>query len=152
MKICLISSSGGHLSQLKELLKIMSEKEYFIVTEENDVNKQLIHSHKVYFLHQQERKSLRFFYTFSTNIFRSLRIVIKEKPDVIITTGAGAVIPLSILGKLFGAKLIFIESFAKIKTPTLTGRILYNFADKFYIQWEDLRKYYPKAEYRGTIY
>lgn len=152
MKICLISSSGGHLSQLKELIKVVKDKEYFIVTEKNLVNLSLQKSHRVYFLNQQERKSPKFLFDFVTNLLKSCFIVLKERPQLIITTGAGAVIPLAIFGKLMGAKLVFIESFAKIDSPTLTGRILYKFADRFYIQWEELRKHYPNATYRGTIY
>ena len=52
----------------------------------------------------------------------------------------------------FGKKLIFIESYAKVKTPTLTGKLLYPFADRFYVQWRELLEYYPKAQYVGGIY
>lgn len=152
MKICLISSSGGHLSQLKELLKIVKDDDYFMVTEENLVSQSLKASHRVYFLKQQERKSIRFPFVFIANILKSIFILIRERPQLIITTGAGAVIPLCIIGKIFGAKLVFIESFAKINSPTITGKILYKFADRFYIQWEELKEYYPNATYRGTIY
>ena len=79
-------------------------------------------------------------------------ILLIEKPDVVITTGALSVIPLCVLSKVFKKKLIFIESFAKISSPTLTGKFLYKFADEFYIQWEELKKYYPKAIYKGGIY
>lgn len=152
MKICLVSSSGGHLSQLKELIKVVKDKDYFIVTEKNLVNLPLQKSHRAYFLNQQERKSAKFLFDFITNLLKAFFILVKERPQLIITTGAGAVIPLAILGKLMGAKLVFIESFAKIDSPTITGRILYKFADRFYIQWEELRKHYPNAIYRGTIY
>ncbi|MGM0877129.1 MAG: PssD/Cps14F family polysaccharide biosynthesis glycosyltransferase [Bacillota bacterium] len=152
MKICLISSSGGHLAQLKQLLPIAQEHELFIVTEKNKSTASLEKNFKTYFLNQQERKNISFIWDFSSNIFKSISIVLKEKPDVIISTGAGAVIPLCFFGKLFNSKVIFIESFAKINSPTITGRIIYKFADRFYIQWEELREYYPKAEYKGVIY
>jgi UDP-N-acetylglucosamine:LPS N-acetylglucosamine transferase len=152
MKICLISSSGGHLAQLKQLLPIAKEHEFFIVTEKNKSTASLEKNFKTYYLNQQERKNISFFLDFSSNILKSISIVIKEKPDVIISTGAGAVIPLCFFGKLFNAKVIFIESFAKINSPTITGRIIYKFADRFYIQWEELREYYPKAKYKGVIY
>lgn len=61
-------------------------------------------------------------------------------------------IPICLIAKLFGKKLIYIESFAKINSPTLSGKMLYRFADRFYIQWESMRKYYPKAIYCGSIY
>lgn len=79
-------------------------------------------------------------------------MVIVERPDVIITTGVLAMIPLSLLVKLFGGKLIYIESFAKVSSPTETGKFLYRFADQFYVQWEPMKQFYPDAIYLGGIY
>ena len=77
---------------------------------------------------------------------------LREQPDVVISTGALAVIPFCLMAKLFGKKLIFIESFAKVNSGNLTGKFLYHFADRFYVQWESMLKVYPKAIYRGGIY
>ena len=71
---------------------------------------------------------------------------------MIISTGVLATVPLCLVCKLFGKKLIFIESYAKVKTPTLTGKLLYPFADRFYVQWQELLEFYPKARYVGGIY
>ena len=73
-------------------------------------------------------------------------------PDVIISTGALAAVPLMIWTKIFGGKVVYIESFAKIDSPNISGKIAYRFADQFYIQWESMRKFYPKAIYKGGIY
>ena len=151
LKVCLISSTGGHLAQLKQLLPIMSEYEYFLVTEKNKTISSS-ENYKTYFLMQQERKNVLFLFVFITNIILSLYFLMKERPQVIISTGAGAVLPLCFFGKLLGKKIIFIESFAKITSPTITGRLIYKFADKFYVQWKDMLRYYPNAEYRGRIY
>ena len=77
---------------------------------------------------------------------------LKERPDVVVSTGALAVIPFCLIAKLFRRKLVFIESFAKVTSGNLTGRFLYRFADRFYVQWESMLKVYPKAVYRGGIY
>ena len=71
---------------------------------------------------------------------------------MVICTGVLAMVPLCLLSKLFGKRLLFIESYAKVKTPTLTGRLLYPLADRFYVQWQELLKFYPKAVYLGGIY
>ena len=49
-------------------------------------------------------------------------------------------------------KLIYIESFAKVNSPTLSGKLLYKFADVFYVQWESMIDIYPKARFIGYIY
>ena len=86
------------------------------------------------------------------NTFRSLGIIIKERPKVMITTGVLAIVPLALLMKLFGGKLIYLESFAKVTSKTLSGKLLYRFADRFYVQWEEMLKLYPNAIYKGGIY
>lgn len=76
----------------------------------------------------------------------------KEKPDVVICTGVLAMIPICLISKLMGKKLIYIESFAKVTSPTETGKLLYKFADRFYVQWKPMLKFYPNAVYLGGIY
>ncbi len=81
----------------------------------------------------------------------SAYIAITEKPDVIITTGAGVVVFFCIFAKLLGAKLIYIESMAKVTEPSLTARLLYPFTDMFLVQWPELLKFFPRAEYLGRL-
>ena len=88
----------------------------------------------------------------AVNALRSLKFLLAEQPDVVICTGALATVPLCLIAKLLQKKLVFIESFAKVTTPTLTGRLLYHFADRFYIQWPQLREHYPQAVYVGGIF
>lgn len=149
-KICFIASSGGHFEQLMMLKPIMKKYRSFIVTEKT--NYSVNTDQKVYYLKQVNRHEVEFILLMILNSFKSLKIFLKEKPDVIISTGALSVIPICVIGKVFGKKIIFIESFAKITSPTLTGRFIYKFADRFYIQWESLRKFYPNAINKGGIY
>jgi beta-1,4-N-acetylglucosaminyltransferase len=152
MKICLISSSGGHLSQLKELLPIVKDYEIFIITEKNDTTLNLKDKYKLRYLKQQNRKSFSFIPTLVSNLLLSAIYYLKERPDIVISTGAGACIPTLLLGKLLRSKIIFIESIAKIDTPTISGKIVYKFADAFYVQSEKLLSHYPRGKYKGTIY
>lgn len=69
-----------------------------------------------------------------------------------ICTGALAAVPVCLLCKLMGKKLVYIESFAKVTAPSQTGKLLYRFADRFYIQWPELRAVYPKAVYQGGVF
>lgn len=85
------------------------------------------------------------------NIWQSFWLVVKDRPELVISTGAGMVVPTCIIGKLLGAKLVFIETAARVTTPSRTGMFLYRFADEFYVQWEPLLKVYPKARYGGVL-
>ncbi|MEY9868468.1 beta-1,4-N-acetylglucosaminyltransferase [Peribacillus sp. B2I2] len=151
MKICFAASSGGHLEQLMMLYPIMKKNKSFILTEKTIYNfnaKDI----KTYSLSQINRHEFLFLIKLIIIITQSLIIFLKEKPDVVISTGALATVPICLLAKIFRKKIIFIESFSKINSPTITGRIMYKVADLFLIQWEELKKFYPNAIYGGGIY
>lgn len=150
-KICFTASSGGHFEQLMMLKPLMDKYDSFIVTEKTGYSV-IKDDRQVYYLKQVNRHEKTFIFKMIANIFTSLNIFIKERPDVIISTGALATIPMCILSKLFRKKVIFIESFAKVTSPTLTGKLIYKFADQFYVQWEQMKEYYPNAIFKGGIY
>lgn len=151
MKLCFAASSGGHFEQIAMLKPLMEKYPSFIVTEKT-MYEAGIKGQKMYYLYQVNRKDKMFFFLLLLNAIKSLGIIIKEKPDVVITTGVLAMIPICLLCKLFRKKVIYIESFAKVSSPTETGRLMYKFADRFYIQWESMKKFYPKAINMGGIY
>ena len=150
-KVCFAASSGGHFEQLLMLKPLMAKYESCVVTEKTsyDIN---LKDYRVYYMHQVNRKEFFFMFWMFVNAFKSLKILVKEKPDVVITTGVLAVIPLCLLAKMWGKILIYIESFAKITSPTQTGKFLYKYADRFYVQWESMKEFYPNAIYLGGIY
>ena len=107
-KVCFAASSGGHFEQLSMLKPLMDEYDSFVVTEET-AYKATIKDEKMYYLHHVNRKEWTMPIWMVVNAFKSLKMVMVEKPDVIITTGVLAVIPLCLLTKLFGGKLLYIE-------------------------------------------
>ena len=86
------------------------------------------------------------------NAFHSVFLFFKFRPDVIVTTGANTCVPLCYMGFIFRKKVIYIESFAKQEGKTLSGKLVYPIATHFIVQWESMKKYYPKAIYIGGIY
>lgn len=150
-KICFIASTGGHFEQLMMLKPLMDKYESFIVTEKTGYSV-IKDDRKIYYLKQVNRHEKTFIFKMIANTLSSLNIFLKEKPEVIISTGALASVPICLLSKIFRKKVIFIESFAKINSPTLTGKLIYKFADRFYVQWEEMKKFYPNAIYKGGIY
>lgn len=150
-KICFTASSGGHFEQLMMLKPLMDKYDSFIVTEKTGYSV-IKDDRKVYYLNQVNRQEKTFIFKIINNTFKSFKIFFKEKPDVIISTGALATIPMCIFAKILKKKIIFIESFAKVTSPTLTGKLVYKFADQFYVQWEQMKEHYPNAIYKGGIY
>lgn len=151
MKICFTASSGGHLDELMMLEPIIKEHNSYIFTEKTSYQPKQT-KYKTYYTNQINRKGKRFFIRFLVLWLYSFFNILKERPDVIITTGALVTYPLCVIGRFFGIKIIFIESISRIKSPTLTGKKMYKIADSFIVQWEELLEIYPEAIYGGGIF
>lgn len=146
-KLCLISSSGGHYEQLKMLAPLSKKYNIIWVTENTDYQ-----TKANYFLKQTSPNKFTNFFIMNINLIISIKLWIKEKPDYIITTGTLTPLPTLLLAKIFRKKIIYIETIARVHGGTRAGRLMYKHADLFIIQWETLRKVYPKAVYGGSIY
>lgn len=151
IKICFAASSGGHYEQLLMLKPLMKKYDSFVITEKTLYQTKEA-DERTYYIKQVNRREIMFLPRMLVNMVLSLKIYLKEKPDVIICTGVLAMIPICLIGKAMGKKLIYIESFAKVTSATLSGKLLYKFADEFYVQWRQMLAVYPKAKYLGGIY
>lgn len=150
-KIVFAASSGGHFEQIM-MLKPMMEKYNSILVTEKTKYQVVGNDIKTYYLRQINRREVLFVPKLIMNTITSIRILHKEKPNVMITTGVLAIIPLALLMKIRKGKLIYIESFAKVTSKTLSGKLLYKHADQFYVQWPQMLELYPNAIYKGGIY
>ena len=152
-KVMFICSVGGHLTQMLRLKSIFNNYNYLLVTEKTDVTKDLKKDYNIkYFKYCNGKKFFSYLFTNIINTFNSIFTFIKFRPDVIVSTGANTSVPMCYLGKIFGKKVIFIESFAKSRGKTLSGKLVYPIATIFVVQWESMLEYYPKAKFWGGIY
>ncbi|MDF2943014.1 MAG: polysaccharide biosynthesis protein [Herbinix sp.] len=150
-KICFIASSGGHLEQINQLKMVAKEYDSYYVLPKNKST--LSFKDRKYLVGDFYRKKREeFIFRFLYTALQQLIIFIQEQPDIVITTGAGVVIPTCLYAKMFGKKLIYIESFARMKSLNRTGELLYKYSDLFIVQWDELLKICPKAVYGGWIY
>ncbi|MEM0360055.1 MAG: PssD/Cps14F family polysaccharide biosynthesis glycosyltransferase [Candidatus Diapherotrites archaeon] len=148
MKICLAASAGGHLTELLQLKSAWRGKEHFYLTDKRANGLALAKMERVYFVECPRRNPFRLL----INILQSLLVFIKEKPDFVISTGADTAVPFCLIVRLFGKKVAFIESFCRIKEPSLSGRIMYRFASLFLVQWKENLEFFPKAEFCGSVF
>lgn len=149
MKVCLVGSSGGHLAHLNMLKPFWSEYNRFWVTFDKEDARSVLSDEKFYPCYFPTNRNIK---NLIKNTFLALEILRKEKPDVIISSGAAVAVPFFYLGKLFGAKTVYIEVFDRIDKPTVTGKLVYPVTDKFIVQWEEMKKVYPKAINLGSIF
>ena len=154
-RVLFISSTGGHLSEMMKLSSCFDRYEYYIVTEKTKSNLSLRdkYSKRVSFLVYGTKDHL-FSYIFKLlfNCIKSIYLYFKIHPDYIITTGTHTAGPICYFGKIFGSRVIYIETFANITTKTITGKLIYPIADLFVVQWKSMLELYPKAKFGGWIF
>lgn len=149
MKICLVGSSGGHLTHLYMLKPFWQNQERFFVTFDKEDARSMLSGEKMYPCYYPSNRSLK---ALLINTVRAIKILKREKPDLILSSGAAVAVPFFYIGKLMGAKTIYIEVFDRIDKPTMTGKLVYPVTDAFLVQWEEMKKVYPKAINLGSIF
>lgn len=135
-----------HLYMLKPFWR---DKNRFWVTFDKEDARSLLKDEKMYPCYFPTNRNIK---NLIRNTFLAIRVLKKEKPDLIISSGAAVAVPFFYLGKMMGAKLIYIEVFDRIDKPTMTGKMVYPIVDKFIVQWEEMKKVYPKAVNFGSIF
>lgn len=154
-KVMFISSVGGHLTQLLQLKDLYKDYNYTLITEKTEVTKDLKNKYNINFLPYGSRnQKIIYLFILLWSCIKSLFYFIKYRPDVIVSTGANTAAAMCCLGKLFGKKVIYIESFAKSTSPTITGKWIYKLKayTTFVVQWETMLDFYPNAKCWGWIY
>ena len=150
-KIAFVASSGGHLEEICRLKNVAEKYDNFLVTEQNDFQVRSFGNFQ-YFVPQMNRKEKLFLLKFIHLFYLALKILKKERPDIVVTTGALIAFPFCILEKLMHGRVIYIESFARVNQPSLTGKLVHRYADLFLVQWEDMLHYFPDAVLGGGIF
>lgn len=150
IKVAIVGSSGGHLTHMMMLKPFWKEHNRFFVTfDKEDANSQL-KDEKVYHCFFPTNRNFK---NLIKNTFLTFKILKKEKPDLIISSGAAIAIPFFFLGKIFfRTKCVYVEVFDRIDKGTIAGKFCYKFADKFFVQWNEQLKVYPKAINLGSIF
>lgn len=125
------------------------DKERFWVTFDKEDARSLLKGEKMIPCYYPTNRSLK---GLLINARLAWKVLKKEKPDLIISSGAAVAVPFFYIGKLFGAKCIYIEVFDRIDHSTLSGEMVYPIADKFIVQWDEMKKIYPKSINLGSIF
>lgn len=147
-KICVVASAGGHLSQLLSLSPAWQGRDVVCVSTGEMVREKLGRLGTTYIVGECNRQHL--VKTLGV-LFKCLKIVWKERPSVILSTGAAAGFLMCFWGKLFGAKVVWIDSVANAEKLSMSGRMIRPFANLILSQWPDVAVKYPKVEYAGEL-
>ena len=148
MKIALVSSAGGHLLQLHQLKPWWVRHERFWVTFALPDARSLLAGEDVVWAHHPTTRNI-------PNLLRNLvlawRVLRRRRPDLVVSTGAAVAFPFFVLARLLGMKTVYLEVYDRIDLPTVTGRLCYPLSDLFLVQWDDQRRFYPRAQLLGKV-
>lgn len=147
-KLALVCSTGGHLFQLYILEDWWRKYDRFWVTFKKEDALSMLKEEKKYWAHYPTTRNL---WNLIRNTLLAWKVLRKERPDVIVSTGAGVAVPFFWLGKLLGMKTVYIEVYDRINSPTLTGKLVYQVTDIFVLQWEEQKMFYPKGKVLGEM-
>ncbi len=151
MKILIPTSPGGHLKQVVLMAKKLKENfDITFVTYYTPLSGKLLKGYKVKFV-IEPKIGIKSWYRKFVLAMQSFLILLKEWPSTIITAGSDVPVPFCYLGKLLGKKIIFIESWSRVRIPSKSGKLIYPIADLFFVQWENLKSEYPRAIYAGRL-
>jgi UDP-N-acetylglucosamine:LPS N-acetylglucosamine transferase len=148
MKLLLVCNPGGHFSTMMGLKNFWSAYPREWVTYPNFDTQKMLEKETVYWVQMQEARMLG---KACVNFLKALIILPKSKPDLLVCTGASLAVPFIFASKLYGIKTVFIESISRSRSLSLSGRLVYNLVDEFYVQWPECVERYPKAQYRGVV-
>ncbi len=145
-ELCVVCSAGGHLTEaLMAIEGVLTPS--FIVTYNLPHLEKSFAGQEVYYITNPHKSLFKYLF----NFFESLKIYISKRPEFILSTGSGMAIALCMIGKVFRSKIIYVETGARIHTPSLTGKFMYRVSDLFIVQWEPLLVHFPRATYGGLL-
>lgn len=156
-KVMFIASEGGHLAQLLQLKPLFPLYDSYLVTEKDEATVDLIGryhdlAHVFYLPPVRKTNFIKYNFQRLRLLFSSIFLYLKIRPDFVVSTGSITGVFMCYLAHLFHKKVIYFETFASIKKPSHAGKLVYKFADRFYVQWEEMKKFYPNAIFIGSLY
>ena len=149
MRLLLVSSSGGHLAQLHVLRDWWGRHDTRWVTFDTDHARSLLAGEPVVWAHHPTTRNIP---NLLRNLLLAVRTLRRDRPDVVVSTGAGVALPFFLLARLMRIPTAYLEVYDRIETPTLTGRLCAPLSDVFLLQWEEQRAVYPQGVVVGQVY
>lgn len=147
-KVCLVCSSGGHFQQLYSLKDYWGRLSHVWVTFDGANTQAILENETYYWAYSPTNRNMLNLFR---NVFLAFKVLRKESPDLVISTGAGVAVPFIYAAKFFGIKTVYIESLTRVKDLSLAGKLIYPVVDHLFVQWPELASKYKKSDFRGQV-
>ena len=149
-KVCIPTSSGGHLTHMRMLMPVLDQAadRFWVTFDKEDANTALA-GERVYHCYFPTNRNIR---STVRNTLLAVKVLRRERPDLILSSGAAVAVPFFLVGRLLGAKTVYVEVFDRVDAPTLTGRLVRRMTDLFVVQWPEMESVYPGSVNLGSIF
>jgi beta-1,4-N-acetylglucosaminyltransferase len=148
VQLLLVCSTGGHLLQLVALREAWEGFSRVWVTFDRGDSRSLLAGEDVVIAYSPTNRNVP---NLLRNLWLAARVVRRRRPRVVLTTGAGVAVPFAWIGRLFGARVVYVESVTRIDGPSLSCRLIRPVASRIYVQWPELAEQVPGAHYLGSV-
>ncbi|CDH51007.1 udp-n-acetylglucosamine transferase subunitalg14 homolog [Lichtheimia corymbifera JMRC:FSU:9682] len=163
-RTCIFLGSGGHTAEMLQLAQYLDPNKYtprtYVMASSDALSASKVDPDESYYIPRARHVGQGWIsvpWTALKALLVAFQIIFKTMPDLILCNGPGSCVPICVaayIPKILGIhpiQIIYVESFARVKTLSLTGKLLYLFVDRFLVQWPELQERYSKAEYRGIL-
>lgn len=149
-KVCIPTSSGGHLTHMRMLVPVFDKAadRFWVTFDKEDANTALA-GERVYHCYFPTNRNVR---NTVRNTLLAIKVLRRERPDIIVSSGAAIAVPFFLVGKIMGARTVYVEVFDRVDAPTLTGRLVRRFTDLLVVQWPEMERVYPGSVCLGPIF
>jgi len=157
LRLLVVLGSGGHTAQMVRLVEMLPEGfEYIYMIGHDDglSESKITKPGEVCRVHRARRHEDGFFVSaikVMRLFFESYRLLLRADPGAVVSAGPGTAVPVSILARLMGKKVIYIEDWSRVYSKSGTGKTLYRFANVTFVQWPEMKEVYPRAVYAGRL-
>lgn len=148
MRVLLVCSPGGHLQQMLALKPAWTDFERAWVTLPSVDVEASLEGEEVTLAHGPTNRSIK---NLLRNAVLAWRLLRSSRPDAILSTGAGVAVPFFLAGKVLGVRLVYVESVTRTESISLSGRLVYRLADRFFVQWPEVALRLRRAEHAGSV-
>ncbi len=159
LRVLVVLGEGGHTVEMIRLVNLLGPRYtymYMVVKEEKLSERKIRIPGPIYRINRPQWKvepAWKVALRYLRLTWQSLVILLRARPHVILQSGPGLAVPVSVLGKLFGARVIYVENGARVRHPSKSGRFMYRIADLFFVQWPELQEeVFPESIYAGMLH
>ena len=148
VELLLVCTTGGHLLQMLALRPVWEARTRVWVTHENSDATSILQAERVVYAYSPTTRNLP---NLVRNFRLAWRVVSRERPKLLITTGAGVAVPFAWVARLRGARIVYVESVTRIESLSLSAKLVAPIAERLYVQWPELAGAHRRAEYHGNL-